>query len=93
MKTDNREEQSLQESIESGEWKPAKNRKSLLSELQQAAQQTQAKDFRMNVRISSRDVRALKAMAMEDEVPYQTLATSVIHKYVTGRLVEKKNSA
>jgi hypothetical protein len=51
---------------------------------------TLKKDRRMNVRISERDLKGLKVRAAEEGIPYQTLVTMVLHKYVTGRLVEKQ---
>ena len=47
-----------------------------------------AKNKRVNIRISSRDLDDLQARAAEEAIPYQTLMASVLHKYVTGRLVE-----
>ncbi|SIR09195.1 hypothetical protein SAMN05920897_1381, partial [Alkalispirochaeta americana] len=43
-------------------------------------------DYRINIRISKRDVEALKTKALEEGIPYQTLVTSILHKYVTGNL-------
>ena len=40
----------------------------------------------MNIRISKKDLDALKIRAMEEGMPYQTLAASVLHKYLTNRL-------
>jgi hypothetical protein len=51
-----------------------------------------AKDKRVNIRISSRDLDDIQAKAAEEAVPYQTLMSSVLHKYVTGRLVESQAS-
>jgi predicted DNA binding CopG/RHH family protein len=36
-----------------------------------------------------RDIQMLKSRAMEEGIPYQTLVSSVLHKYITGKLVEK----
>lgn len=58
-----------------------------------AASETALKDYRINVRISKRDVEALKTKALEEGIPYQTLVTSILHKYVTGRIVEKKEKS
>lgn len=41
---------------------------------------------RINIRLYSRDLRALQKRAMEEGVPYQTLVASILHKYVEGRL-------
>lgn len=53
-----------------------------------AAEATLLKDKRVNIRISSRDLEGLQAKAAEEGVPYQTLMASVLHKFVSGRLVE-----
>ena len=45
----------------------------------------------MNVRISERDLKGLKARAAEEGIPYRTLETMILHKYVVGRLVEKSS--
>jgi predicted DNA binding CopG/RHH family protein len=42
----------------------------------------------MNIRITSRDMSNLKVRAKEEGMPYQTLVSSIIHKYLKGRLVE-----
>ena len=44
----------------------------------------------MNIRLSPNDLKRLKVKAMEEGMPYQTLVSSVIHKYVTGRLTEQR---
>jgi len=48
-------------------------------------------DYRINVRISKRDVEALKTRALEEGIPYQTLVTSILHNYVTGKLEENSH--
>ena len=53
-----------------------------------AAKQTAIKDQRINIRISKRDIEALKTKALQNGIPYQTLVTSILHKYVTGSLKE-----
>lgn len=47
------------------------------------------KDRRVNIRLSSADVRSIQALALREGIPYQTLIASVLHEYVTGRLVER----
>ena len=54
-----------------------------------AAHATALKDRRVNIRISSLDLAGLQARALQEGLPYQTLIASVLHKYVSGRLVEK----
>jgi predicted DNA binding CopG/RHH family protein len=52
------------------------------------AKATLAKDKKITLRLSSLDLEALQAKAFEEGIPYQTLISSILHKYVTGRLVE-----
>lgn len=54
-----------------------------------AARAVARKDQRVNIRMTSTDLRDLRVRAVQEGVPYQTLMSSVLHKYVTGRLVEK----
>ena len=57
---------------------------------EEMAENHSRKDQRMNIRISKRDLERIKSKAMEEGVPYQTLVTSVLHKYVTGKLSENE---
>ena len=42
----------------------------------------------ITLRLIERDIKALKAKASEEGLPYQTMITSIIHKYLTGALVD-----
>ncbi|MFP4486027.1 MAG: CopG family antitoxin, partial [Campylobacterales bacterium] len=57
---------------------------------QEIARNTLKKDKRINIRLSTSDLEALKTNAVELGLPYQTLVSSVLHQYVTGRLVQKE---
>jgi len=83
-----KEDKEIIESIENGEWKSIENLEEMKKKLIIAASETAIKDYRINVRISKRDVEALKTRALEEGIPYQTLVTSILHKYVTGKLEE-----
>lgn len=72
--------------------KAAKPSKELKADLQRAARETITKDKRINIRISSRDLVALKRKANRYGMPYQTLISSVLHRYLTGELEEKTGS-
>jgi predicted DNA binding CopG/RHH family protein len=54
--------------------------------IQRAALQSFKKDKRINIRISGHDLDAIQRRALEEGVPYQTLVSSVLHKYVSGSL-------
>jgi len=79
----NREDQELLESFESGEFKSevTDERRTQLAKL---AGEAIRKDKRINIRISSRDLEALQRRAIEEGLPYQSLVSSVLHKYVSG---------
>lgn len=63
--------------------------KTELEKLKAAARATAVKDRRVNIRLSSIDLSDIQVKALEQGVPYQTLIASVLHKYVSGRLVEE----
>ena len=45
----------------------------------------------INIRINEFDLENLRKKSEAEGIPYQTLITSVLHKYVTNQLVEEKN--
>ena len=59
------------------------------TELIETAKNTTKKTKRVNIRMSERDFERINIKAIEENIPYQTLIGSVIHKYLDGRLVEK----
>ncbi len=80
-----KEEKEILKEFEAGEFKSVltPRRKKML---QAAAEETFKKDKRINIRISSRDLESLQRRALEEGIPYQTLVSSVLHKYVSGGL-------
>jgi len=86
-----KEEQELLDSFEQGEWKPVKNAQREIAKHRRYARNTLRKDRRVNIRISSKDLDELQAIAVEDGIPYQTLMASVLHRYASGRLVERRS--
>ena len=86
-----KEEKEFLESYERDEWQSVKNKKSEISRYQQIAKGTFKKDSRINIRMSSKDIHAMQLKALEEGIPYQTLITSVLHKYVSGKLAEKQS--
>ncbi len=90
MKFHDKEEQELMKSIETEAWVSVNNLEEEIKKAKKAAQATLTKSERMNIRISSNDLRRLKIRAMEEGMPYQTLVSSIIHKYLIGRLQEQR---
>jgi len=85
------EERNLINSLETENWKSVKDIESWKTMLSKAATSTLTKDQRMNIRITKNDLDGIKIKAVEEGIPYQTLVASIIHKYVTGKLMEKRS--
>jgi len=81
-------EKDLLESVEHGEWKPAKRGKRERARYSRYAKATFRKDRRLNIRLSSKDLEAIQKRALAEGLPYQTLISSLLHKYAAGRLKE-----
>lgn len=75
-------------SIDNDEWRSVRDSADRIAYFQGVARATSLKDQRMNIRIAKRDLDGLKERAFEEGIPYQTLVSSILHKYVTGRLRE-----
>jgi predicted DNA binding CopG/RHH family protein len=56
---------------------------------QESARETLRKNKRVNIRMTERDLVRIQKKAIEEGLPYQTLISSVLHKYINGHLVEK----
>lgn len=90
MKKLDRYEREILGAYEKGTLVSARPTKAQLTALRDAARATFIKDRRVNIRLSAADLMDIQARAYEEGVPYQTLIASVLHKYVSGRLQEKK---
>lgn len=83
-----REEKEILESFENGKVKRTKDANVLQQRHREYAEAMSRKDARINIRLSSKDLRGLQKRALAEGMPYQTLIASVLHKYVEGRLRE-----
>lgn len=84
-----KEEKDILDSVERGEWKRIPDYKKEEARYREAANATLRKDKRVNIRMTERDLVHLQKTAMHEGLPYQTLISSILHKYINGRLVEK----
>lgn len=82
-----KEEQEILDAYESGELQSVMtdSRKKFI---EQSAALTFKKDKRINIRLSGRDLSAIQRRALEEGMPYQTLVSSILHKYVSGSLYD-----
>jgi predicted DNA binding CopG/RHH family protein len=84
------DEKAILDSYEAGEWLSVKQLDSESERFRSYARATMRKDARVNIRISSKDLQEIQKKAIEEGIPYQTLISSVLHKFVTGRLTERR---
>ena len=47
----------------------------------------------INIKVLESDLERLKSKALKEGMPYQTLLNSVLHKYLTGQLIDKERIA
>jgi len=83
------EEKEILEAFEKGTLKQSKNVVQEIEQHKAIAEATFKKDARINIRLSARDLRSLQSRALKEGMPYQTLVSSVLHKFVDGQLVDK----
>jgi len=98
MKRFDLEETELLESYERDEWQSVPNLGSESDRYRGYASRgdrpvapTFRKDKRINIRISQEDLAAIQKKALEEGIPYQTLISSILHKYLSGRLSEERS--
>jgi len=81
------EEKDMLNAYESGEFESVMTEERKKS-IQTIAANTFKKDKRINIRLSGRDLSALQKRALEESIPYQTLVSSILHKYVSCSLYD-----
>jgi len=87
----NKEEKDILNAFERGQLKPVPHATREIARYREYAKSTLLKNKRVNIRISERDLLQIQRKAVEEGLPYQTLMSSVLHKFVTGHL-EKKSA-
>ena len=89
MKLDDNEKDLLS-SIDNNEWKSVSNLSEQKSRLLQMAKRSSANTKRITLRVTEHDYELAHVRAIQDGIPYQTLISSVIHRYLTGQLKENR---
>ena len=84
------EELEILQAWEAGALKAVSGMAQQIKSNRATAEATFKKDQRLNIRISSRDLKSLQARALEEGVPYQTFAGSLLHKFVSGHLANQR---
>ncbi len=92
MKELDRYERQILSAYESGKLKSVVTSDASLRRYREYARATLTKNRRINIRVSTQDVSDIQARAAEEGMPYQTLMASVLHKFATGKLIERRSS-
>ncbi len=86
------QEKELINSLEGFDLSQIKNDKENSKLLKKSAKAfIKKQETKMNIRISSSELKKIKAVALQEGLKYQTFIKSVLHKYITGQLIEEKH--
>jgi predicted DNA binding CopG/RHH family protein len=80
-----REEMELARSLENEEWVSDLTKKEK-KQYEEYALYSLNKQKRINIRMSERDLKKIRAKAIEEGIPYQSLISMLIHKYNEGKV-------
>jgi predicted DNA binding CopG/RHH family protein len=82
----NKEEKYILDALESGEMNLSTPSKKEIESIKKAAINTFKKDKRITIRLYNHDFIGIQKKAMEMGIPYQTLISGIVHRYVEGDL-------
>ncbi len=88
MKYD-KEEKGILDAYDAGKMKFSTLSKKEIEAIKAAADNTFKKDKRITIRLYDHDYKGIQKKAMEIGIPYQTLISGVIHRYIEGDLISK----
>lgn len=80
-----KEEMVLAKSLEKEEWVSDLTQKEK-RQYEEYAQSSLNKKRRINIRMTERDLKKVRARAIEEGLPYQSLITMLIHQYNEGKI-------
>ena len=88
MKYD-KEEKDILDAYESGNMKLSSPSKKEIETIKAIAKNTFKKDKRITIRLYDHDFKGIQKKALEMGIPYQTLISGLIHRYIEGELVSR----
>ncbi len=88
MKYD-KEEKAIVDAYEKGKMKLSTPSKKEIEAIKATARKTIIKDKRITIRLYDHDYKGIQKKAMEMGIPYQTLISGIIHRYIEGDLISK----
>ncbi len=90
MKFD-KEEKEILEAYDTGKLKLSKPSPKEIEAIKAAADSTFKKDKRVTIRLYDHDYKGIQKKALQMGVPYQTLISGIIHRYIEGDLISKSS--
>ena len=85
MKYD-KEEKAILDAYEKGKMKLSKPSKKEIEKIKATARNTLTKNKRITIRLYDHDYKGIQKKAIEMGIPYQTLISGLIHRYIEGEL-------
>ena len=83
-----KDERKLAASYDRGEWRPVKNMPVEIARYKEMAKKSLRKSRRINIRLVEKDLEKIQIYAIREGIPYETLISSILHKYATGQVVK-----
>ena len=81
-----KDELEIVDYIEGSTPKSVPDAASKIDRIKSAVSRKYTKRKAINIKVLESDLEKLKAKALQEGMPYQTLLNSILHKYVTGQL-------
>ncbi len=88
MKYD-KEEKTILDTFKKGKMKLSAPSKKEIEAIKATAKNTLVKDKRITIRLYGHDYKVIQKKAIEMGIPYQTLISGIIHRYIEGELISK----
>ena len=88
MKYD-KEEKTILDAYKKGKMTPSSPSKKEIDAIKARARNTLIKDKRITIRLYGHDYKGIQKKAIEMGIPYQTLISGIIHRYIEGELISK----
>lgn len=86
-----KEEKEILAAYDSGQIKISRPSKKEIKAIKLAADSTFKKDKRITIRLYDHDYKGIQKKALQMGLPYQTLISGIIHRYIEGELISKDN--
>ena len=88
----NKEEKAIIDAYEKGKMKVSTPSKKELVSIKAIAKKTLVKNRRITIRLYDHDYQGIQKRAMELGIPYQTLISGIIHRYIEGELTSEEDN-